>query len=138
MKLLLALGLLAALAGCATQPGPRAYGQAGYGAPYGEAYRGTYGQSADPSQWRVVSVTPVPLGTGERIAAQSADGSRVEYSSEPLPAPVQTVPVYPAPPVVAVQPYWPPLLTFSLGLVLGKSWGSGHHHHHHHRGRGRR
>lgn len=147
MKPLLALALLAALGGCATQPGPRGYGQGGYGQPgYGQAgYSGAYGhagQPGDPSQWRVVSVTPVPLGTGERIAAQSGAGSRVEYSSQPLPpysepAPVQPVAPYPAPPVVVAQPYWPPLLTFSLGLVLGKSWG-GSHHHHYSRGRGRR
>lgn len=115
MKNLLVIAVLAALGGCATTDGRYGYQQPGYGQP------------SDPSQWRVVSVTPVPLGTGERVAREN--GSAVEYSSTPLPAPVYTpVPVYtPAPAYV-----YPPV-TFSLGLMLGRGWG-GHRHHHHHRG----
>ena len=109
MKQLLIIAVLAALGGCAVQqPGP------GY----------AYGQPADPSQWRVVSVTPVPLGTGDRIAA-SADGSRVEYSSRPVDV---VAPVVVAPPVVyhPEPAYWYPPVSLSLGFVFGRHWSRGH------------
>ena len=51
------LGSLGLLAGCAA-PGP--------------TY--TYNQPSDPSQWRVVSVTPVPVGTGAQVAASGQGG----------------------------------------------------------------
>ena len=116
MKQLLVLALLAALGGCVVAPpGP------GYG----------YRQSADPAQWRVVSVTPVPLGTGERVAA-SGDGARVEYSSRP----VEETPVYVPQPVYVPEPaYWYPPVSLSLGLVFGRHWGGVWRHGH---GRGRR
>jgi hypothetical protein len=116
MKTMIIIAAAAMLAGCATAPQQ----QYGYGAP------------ADPSQWRVVSVTPVPPGTGARVAANSPDGSRIEYSSEPV---TVTSPVYvpqnvyaPAP-IYAPQPsyYYPPV-SLSLGFVFGRHWSSGRHH----------
>ncbi|MES2016690.1 MAG: hypothetical protein V4484_09350 [Pseudomonadota bacterium] len=115
MKNLLAVTLLCALAGCATEP-PR---------------QAAYAQPRDPSQWRVVSVTPVPTGTAARVAATSPNGKAEEYSSTPVaaqPVYVQPQPVYvPAP--YAPQPdyYWSPV-TFSLGFVFGNYWGGGHHY----------
>lgn len=116
MKTMIVIAAAAMLAGCATAPEQR----------YG------YSQPSDPSQWRVVSVTPVPPGTGERVAARSPDGSRVEYSSRPI---TVTTPVYvPQPvyvpsPVYAPQPsyYYPPV-SLSLGFVFGRHWSSGHRH----------
>lgn len=119
MKHLLIIAALAALGGCATYPDDR------YG--YDHA-RG--GQSGDPSQWRVVSVTPVPPGTGERVARES--GSSVEYSSAPV---HESVPVAPAPVYAPAPTYVYPPVTFSLGLMLGRGWGG---HRHHHRGGHRR
>ena len=110
MKTLIIIAAAAMLAGCAATPAT----QYGYGAP------------SDPSQWHVVSVTPVPAGTGARVAANSADGSRVEYSSAP--AYVQE-PVYMPRPVYSPQPsyYYPPV-SLSLGFVFGRHWSSGRHH----------
>lgn len=118
MKTMIIIAAAAMLAGCATAPQQ----QYGYNAP------------ADPSQWRVVSVTPVPAGTGARVASRSPDGSRVEYSSEPYAA---TSPVYGSQPVYgygyapvyAPQPsyYYPPV-SLSLGFVFGRHWSSGRHH----------
>lgn len=116
MKSLIVVLSLAVLAGCATQPGPANYGT-----------RGGYAQSGDPSQWRVVSVTPVPAGTGARVAAGHPDGANVEYSS----APVYAAPpvVYQPAPVYVEQPrYFYPAVTLGLGFVLGRHWGSGHRH----------
>lgn len=116
MKILFPLALCAALAGCATAPQ----------APYANS------APRDPSQWRVVSVTPVPAGTAASVAAKSPDGKPVEYSSSPAPfynPPVtySAAPVYAPAPIYAPQPayYWPPV-TLSLGFVFGKHWGRGH------------
>ena len=120
MKNLLAVALLGALAGCATEQRPTAYAQ-----------------PRDPSQWRVVSVTPVPLGTAAKVAAASSTGKAEEFTSTavatmppaygatPLYAPA---PVYvPAPYMVEPAYYWPPV-TLSLGFVFGRHWGGGHHY----------
>ncbi|MFL6674150.1 MAG: hypothetical protein ACJ8LG_12785 [Massilia sp.] len=123
MKKLAIIVSLAALAGCAAPPP-------------GPAYYGTRAPTGDPSQWQVVSVTPVPPGTGARAAANGQAGvttsSNLDYSAaapsttvvQPVyvPQPVYApVPVY-APAPVYVDPYpsywWPPI---SIGL--GFSWG---------------
>ena len=57
MKKFLPLIVLAALGGCAVAP------PASYGVRVPVA-------AGDPSQWRVVSVTPVAPGTGARVAAE--------------------------------------------------------------------
>lgn len=122
MKNLLVIGALLALAGCATYPSGQRYASGGYAQP------------SDPSQWRVVSVTPVAPGTGDKVAAASPTGSRVEYSSRPV---TVTQPVYVAPPVYVQQPVyvpapvyveeplWYPPVSLSLGFGFGRSWG--HH-----------
>ena len=117
MKNLLVVAVLAALAGCAVdEPGRR------YGA--------SYPQPSDPSQWRVVSVTPVPAGTGDQIAARSSTGSRVEYTSEPVTVTRNIyvpTPVYvPAPVYVQEPSYFYPPVTLSLGFVFGNHWSRGH------------
>lgn len=143
VKYLLGFAVLAALGGCAVD----------------QPHRGHYGnvssaQPRDPSQWRVVSVTPVPAGTAARVAAKSPDGKPIEYSTSTVAAapvyrpaaPYTPAPVYapgsvyaPAPvygsapyygyraPVYAPQPayYWPPV-TLSLGFVFGRHWSRGH------------
>lgn len=123
MKNLLLVALAAALSGCVVAPpGPPSYGTR---AP---AYAG------DPSQWHVVSVTPVPAGTGARMAASG----QVEYSSQPA---VRYVPqpVYVQQPVYVPAPvyYDPAPVHFSIGLGLGylfgHGWGHGGHRHHHRR-----
>ncbi|HEX9171738.1 MAG TPA: hypothetical protein VF861_03670 [Telluria sp.] len=111
----------AALGGCAVAPeGADRYDSRAY-APRG-----------DQSQWHVVSVTPVPTGTGARAGAA---GSSIEYSdapgyayaSEPRYAPA---PVYVAPPLYAPAPsyyypnYWYPPVSIGLGFSFGRSWGS--------------
>ncbi len=122
MKKLLAVSMVLALAGCAHQPpGPT----------------GAYAQPRDPSQWRVVSVTPVPAGTAARVAARSGDGKAVEYSSTPvasMPPAYAAPPLYAPPPVYQPQPayYWPPV-SLSLGFVFGRHWSSGHHRRWRHR-----
>ena len=105
---------LGALAGCAA-PGPY-YSNQGYAQP------------ADPSQWRVVSVTPVPIGTGARVA--SSGGSTV--TSTPVPATSYSTPYYtPQQPVYVEQPnYWYPPISIGLGFDFGRSSWRGH------RGRG--
>lgn len=126
-KLVLAFASLAALAGCAT-PGP------GPG-----NYAGRYAQPADPNGWQVVSVTPVPLGTGNRagdagvvtsseIVAEQAPyvSGRPVYGAPVYGAPVYGAPLYPAP-VYAPNPYWYPPVSIGLGFSFGRSWG-GHHH----------
>jgi len=141
MKKLTIVSMVAAaavLAGCAA-PGPR-YATAGYAQP------------VDPNGWRVVSVTPVPVGTGARAAANGQDG----VTSTPLPtttysAPaqqpvyvqqqpvyvqqqpvyVQQQPVYVPQPVYVEQPrYWYPPISIGLGFDFGRSSWRGH------RGRG--
>ncbi len=132
-KLVLAFASLAALAGCATPgPGPGNYANRGYAQP------------ADPNGWQVVSVTPVPLGTGNRagdagvvtsseIVAEQAPyvTGRPVYGAPVYSAPVYGAPVYGAPlypaPVYAPNPYWYPPLSIGLGFSFGRSWG-GHHH----------
>jgi len=121
---------LGALAGCAA-PGPY-YSQQGYVQP------------SDPSQWRVVSVTPVPIGTGARVA--SSGGATT--TSTPLPATtysnstystpvytqqqpvyvqqqpvyIQQQPVYVPQPVYVEQPnYWYPPISIGLGFDFGRS-----------------
>lgn len=123
------LGSLGVLAGCAA-PGP--------------TY--TYAQPADPSQWRVVSVTPVPLGTGAQVAAS---GNAGVVTSTPIesPAPstgwttttvtpvyrtapsviVQQQPVYVPQPVYVEQPrYWYPPVSIGLGFDFGRGSWRGH------------
>lgn len=109
MKLLISITLCTALAGCATSP-------------YG-AYSRT---PSDPSQWRVVSVTPVPAGTAARVASTSPDGKPIEYSSNPAPF-FTPPPVYEAPPLYGpIYPeagyYWPPV-QLSMGFMFGRHWG---------------
>ncbi|MDM5180938.1 hypothetical protein PO883_27530 [Massilia sp. DJPM01] len=116
MKNLLLIGVMAALGGCATYPSSQ-----GRVPP------------SDPYQWRVVSVTPVAPGTGERVAAASPTGSRVEYSSRPVQV-VERVYVpqtvyLPAPVYVEEPAYYYPPISLSLGFGFGHSWG--------HRGYGR-
>ena len=97
MKLLFALFSLAVLSGCAYAP-PTQYGQASRYAP----------PPADPSQWHVVSVTPVPPGTG----------ASVQYSSEPVPRTV-----YVPQPLYAPPAYYYPPASIGLDFMLGRSWG---------------
>lgn len=135
MKKILIIVVAAALSACAVEQ-PRYVNQV---AP------------SDPSQWRVVSVTPVAPGTGERMAANGS-AARVEssgsYVSQPTyqPQPVYaSAPVYAAPqvvyqpsvvypaPVYAPPPsyYYPPVaLSFGLGLVFGHHWSHGGRRYH--------
>ena len=117
MKLLFTLFSLtsmASLSGCAYAPsGPPPHATRHASLP------------ADPGQWRVVSVTPVLLGTGERAAAASGTGSSVRYSSEPIARTVYVPqPVYvPAPMYFAPAPYYYPPMSIGLDFMLGRSWG---------------
>ena len=130
-KLIFVFASLAALAGCAVPgPGPANYGTRGYA------------QSNDPNGWQVVSVTPVPLGTGER-ARDAGVVTSSEVATNPAPvvagrqvygapvygAPVYGAPVYVAAPVYAPSPYWYPPESIGLGFSFGHSWGGGGHHH---------
>jgi hypothetical protein len=134
-KLIFVFASLAALAGCAA-PGP---GPANYGTR-------AYAQSNDPNGWQVVSVTPVPLGTGERAGdAGVVTSSEVVTNPAPVVAgqPVYGAPVYGAPlyapaPVYAPSPYWYPPVSIGLGFSFGNSWGGGHHHGGYHGGYRRR
>jgi hypothetical protein len=131
------IGSLGLLAGCAA-PGPTYTNQA-------------YAQPADPSQWRVVSVTPVPVGTGARVAAsgqggvtstpapsstwsttsvQPVYGQQPVYVQQQQPVYVQQAPVYVPQPVYVEQPrYWYPPISIGLGFDFGRSsWGGGHRH----------
>lgn len=141
---IIAAASLALLAGCAA-PGPNQYGT------------NTYGQPVDPNGWRVVSVTPVPAGTGARAAAAGETGvtttyrqpvysSQPAYSSQPgyasqpgyttQPTWSQQQPVYVPQPIYVPQPvyepryYYPPV-SIGLGFNFGRGWG-------HHRGWGGR
>ncbi len=122
MKTLLVAATVALLAGCATTPGPANYGT-----------RAAYAQSGDPSQWRVVSVTPVAPGTGARIASNNPNGSSVEYSSMPVTAAPNVI-YQPAPVYVEEPAYYYPPVSLSLGFVLGRHWGyRGHRGYRRHR-----
>ncbi|XYJ08753.1 hypothetical protein ACSUZJ_15255 [Telluria sp. B2] len=118
-KLIVIAAALAALTGCATQyPGPANYGTRGYA------------QAADPDGWQVVSVTPVPLGTG----ARAGDAGVVTSSPvvvNPAPASPVYVPqtIYAPAPVVVQDPYWYPPVSIGLGFSFGRSWGGRHHYH---------
>ncbi len=126
-KLIVITAALAALTGCATQyPGPANYGTRGYA------------QAAGADGWQVVSVTPVPLGTGARagdagvvtsspVVVNPAPASPV-YGAQPVYAPQPVYPVYGPAPVVVQDPYWYPPVSIGLGFSFGRSWG-GHHHH---------
>ena len=136
------LGSLGLLAGCVA-PGP--------------TY--TQHQPSDPSQWRVVSVTPVPVGTGAQVAASGQGGvvtstpiaasaarpatawtttsvTPVYRTQQPVivqqqPVWVQQQPVYVPQPVYVEQPrYWYPPISIGLGFDFGRSSWRGH------RGRG--
>ena len=140
-KLAIIIVSLGALAGCAA-PGPY-YSNQGYAQP------------ADPSQWRVVSVTPVPIGTGARVASSGASTT----TSTPLPAStysatttstgystpyytqqqpvyvqqqpvyIQQQPVYVPQPIYVEQPnYWYPPISIGLGFDFGHSSWHGHRH----------
>ena len=133
-KLAIVIVSLGALAGCAA-PGPYYNNQ-------------TYARPADPSQWRVVSVTPVPIGTGARVTAsgQSTTTSTpvpattysdstysTPYYSTQQPVYVQQQPVYVQQPVYAPQPiyveqpnYWYPPISIGLGFDFGRSSWRGH------------
>ncbi|MEN3275656.1 MAG: hypothetical protein V7631_1446 [Massilia sp.] len=124
-KLIVIIAAGAALAGCATPgPGPANYGTRGYA------------QSGDPSQWQVVSVTPVPLGTGERAGDAGVVTSSPIVVNPAPPGAYVPQPVYGYPPVYVQEPYWYPPVSIGLGLSFGRSWGG--HRHHHHRGDFRR
>lgn len=95
MKKLFVIAIATAVAGCAEMPQQARYGN------------GSYAQPRDPSQWRVVSVTPVPTRTAAKVAARSPDGKPVEFSSSP--APLQTYatrPIYSQAPVYAPAPVY--------------------------------
>jgi hypothetical protein len=123
------LAMLAVLAGCAA-PNPNYHASNAYGRP------------ADPNGWRVVSVTPVPLGSGARAAASGeaavttspAPQSAYSTTYTTQPVYVQQQPVYIPQPVYVPQPvyepryYYPPV-SIGLGFNFGRGWG-------HHRGWG--
>lgn len=121
MKTLAIILATAALSGCATPyPGPANYGTR------------AYAQAPDANGWQVVSVTPVPNGTGAQAAA-SGDAGRVTTSDaityNPAPAPVYaTQPVYvPAPiyaPAPVYDPFWYPPISIGLGFSWS-NWGHG-------------
>jgi hypothetical protein len=105
MKKLAIILAVAALSGCATQyPGPANYGTR------------AYAQAPDANGWQVVSVTPVPNGTG----AQAGDAGRVTSSEvvtySPAPTTIVTQPVY--------DPYWYPPISIGLGFSWS-NWGHG-------------
>lgn len=129
MKILLSILAVAVLGGCATTP------------PAQRNYANRMPPPADPSQWHVVSVTPVAPGTGERLASTSGQGapepgSSVLYRSD---TEVSTQPQYLAPPMYAQQPiyvqqpiyaapapyYYPPV-SIGLDFMFGRSWGGRH------------
>ncbi len=122
MKKLAIILAVAALSGCATPyPGPANYGTR------------AYAQAPDANGWQVVSVTPVPAGTGAQAAA-SGDAGRVTSSDvvtySPAPSAVYApAPVYVAPPVYApapvYDPFWYPPVTIGLGFSWS-NWGHGH------------
>jgi hypothetical protein len=125
-KLIFIFAGVAVLAGCATeQPGPANYGTRGYA------------QSGNPNDWQVVSVTPVPLGTGTRAGdAGVVTSSNVVVNPAPPGVPVYAPqPAYGYPPVYVQDPYWYPPVSIGLGFSFGRSWGGGYHHRGHYRRR---
>ncbi|TFW31967.1 hypothetical protein E4O92_11560 [Massilia horti] len=143
MKNLLIASSLVALAGCAAAPpGPPNYGT-----------RAAYAQPYDQSQWHVVSVTPVPAGTGARVAASGDTGtitssaptgepngttsSTMPYSAPQAGTVVSSQPVYVPTPVYVQAPiyapppayYTPPVYAAPyywyppISIGLGFSWG---------------
>jgi hypothetical protein len=129
MKQLAIILAVAALSGCATQyPGPANYGTR------------AYAQAPDANGWQVVSVTPVPAGTGAQAAA-SGDAGRVSSSDvvtySPAPTTVVAQPVYvPAPvyaPAPVYDPFWYPPISIGLGFSWS-NWGHGGYHGGHGRG----
>ena len=127
MKKLAIILALAALGGCATQyPGPANYGSR------------AYAQAPDANGWQVVSVTPVPNGTGAQAAA-SGNAGRVSstdsfYGPAPAATTIVTQPVYvPAPvyaPAPVYDPFWYPPISIGLGFSWS-NWGHGGHHGYH-------
>jgi hypothetical protein len=124
MKKLAIILAVAALSGCATPyPGPPNYGTRAYNQP------------VDANGWQVVSVTPVPNGTGAQAAA-SGDAGRVTssdvatYTPAPAGTTVVTQPVYvPAPvyaPAPVYDPFWYPPISIGLGFSWS-NWGHGGH-----------
>lgn len=126
MKALLIGVALASLAGCATQP------QYAYNPRY-----------ADPNGWQTVSVTPVPPGTGARMAASGESNVTVTEMAPaatnvpayvPPPTTIVQQPVYVAPPVYAPAPvyaapspyYWWPPISIGLGFSWSHWSGGGH------------
>lgn len=122
MKKTAILLAVAALSGCATQyPGPANYGS----------------RAPDADGWQVVSVTPVPNGTGARAAA-TGEAGRVTTSDVVTYSPAPSSPVYagrpvyvPAPiyaPAPVYDPFWYPPISIGLGFSWS-NWGhrGGHH-----------
>jgi hypothetical protein len=121
MKKLAIILAVAALSGCATQyPGPANYGSR------------AYAQAPDADGWQVVSVTPVPTGTGAQASA-SGDAGRVTTSEVVTynPAPPSTVyatqPVYVPAPVYAPAPVYDPFWYPPISIGLGFSWSNWGH-----------
>jgi hypothetical protein len=121
MKKLAIILAVAALSGCATQyPGPANYGSR------------AYAQAPDADGWQVVSVTPVPTGTGAQASA-SGDAGRVTTSDVVTynPAPPSTVyatqPVYVPAPVYAPAPVYDPFWYPPISIGLGFSWSNWGH-----------
>jgi hypothetical protein len=134
MKKLAIILAVAALSGCAIPyPGPANYGTR------------AYAQAPDADGWQVVSVTPVPAGTGAQASASGQAGrimssDVVTYS--PAPTTIVTQPVYVPTPVYAPAPVYDPFWTPPISIGLGFSWSNwGHRGYHgggHYRGRGHR
>ena len=109
MNKLLVIALASALVGCAEMPRQQGYGN------------GAYAQPRDPSQWRVVSVTPVAAGTAAKVAAKSSDGKPVEYSSRPAPQPTYSnAPVYGQAPIYGRAPVYGPAPLYGQAPVYGQ------------------
>lgn len=121
MKTIIAALTLTALAGCVVAP------------PAPANYGTRLAPQGDPSQWQVVSVTPVPLGTGARAGSDQATTTTApQYSSAPVATQVYTPvyvqqPVYVPAPVYVQDPYYyyPPV-SLSLGFVFGRGGWGGH------------
>lgn len=109
MKSLIIIASLATLAGCATQPG-------------------NYASSGDPYQWRTVSVTDVNLPPDaprpDHYTSTPVPQNSVTYSSSAATPVYSYAPgaYYPAPVVVAPQPYYynQPQVSIGLGFGIGR------------------